>query len=275
MGSGPSQSGAFPLRDLNRDGVVDQHDILPFILALSDEQAYLDLYGCSREELLAVADRNRDGVLTPEDADGFGASLGLAGGAGLMGAGGLGGGAVALSGGSGGSSAVIDLDIDSDNNAGPTNYPDRSAAEDAIEAVRPGKYVWVGETGTKARMVLDALPANAQPGMQVWVSLSYPQGTTRPADAWWVPLPTSAAVQVVNPSSMLTHTLHLLGDMNSSGTVDSADIDAFIQAVSNPTAYQSTYGLRAALVGDTNGDGECDTADVDSFVQAVIIGGCQ
>ena len=57
-----------------------------------------------------------------------------------------------------------------------------------------------------------------------------------------------------------------LGDMNGSGAVDGADIDLFVQALTNRQAYDLAYpDINADLFGDINGDGLLDLADVGPF----------
>ena len=66
-----------------------------------------------------------------------------------------------------------------------------------------------------------------------------------------------------------------IGDVNGDGVVDTADVAAFVLALTNPQAYQDQYGLELLLIGDINGDGVFDTADVAPFVQLLVGGGSQ
>ena len=63
-----------------------------------------------------------------------------------------------------------------------------------------------------------------------------------------------------------------LGDTNCDGTADIFDIDAFVMAILNPTAYASAYPGCNLMTADTNCDGTPDVFDVDTFV-AIILGG--
>ena len=54
--------------DMNRDGVVDTGDVAPFVLALTDEQAYVDQYGI---DPVWPGDVNGDGVLDTGDVAPF------------------------------------------------------------------------------------------------------------------------------------------------------------------------------------------------------------
>mgnify|MGYP005853651969 CR=1 FL=1 len=60
----------------------------------------------------------------------------------------------------------------------------------------------------------------------------------------------------------------LPGDVNGDGSVDTADIDAFVATIVDPDG--ATAAERCAA--DANGDGVVDTADIDAFV-ALIVGG--
>jgi endonuclease/exonuclease/phosphatase family metal-dependent hydrolase len=63
-----------------------------------------------------------------------------------------------------------------------------------------------------------------------------------------------------------------LGDMNCDATVGFADINPFVLALSNPTAYGQTYPGCSILNGDINGDGSVDFGDINPFV-ALLSGG--
>jgi len=65
------------------------------------------------------------------------------------------------------------------------------------------------------------------------------------------------------------------GDFNEDGHVDSADIAAMEAALTNPTAYENTYGLSAAdlvTIGDFNGDGAFTNADLQGFLNYLKAG---
>ena len=65
------------------------------------------------------------------------------------------------------------------------------------------------------------------------------------------------------------------GPRNLDGVVDTADVAPFVQALTNPQAYEAEYGIDPVLVGDINQDGDFDTADVAPFVQLLVAGGSQ
>jgi hypothetical protein len=62
------------------------------------------------------------------------------------------------------------------------------------------------------------------------------------------------------------------GDLNCDGAVDTADIDAFVQAVVDPAGYAASYPDCHHDLADCNGDGAVDTGDIDAFV-ALVVGG--
>ena len=67
------------------------------------------------------------------------------------------------------------------------------------------------------------------------------------------------------------YTGFMRGDANCDGSVDTGDIDAFLMAVMNPTAYATTYPDCELMLSDCNGDESVDTADIDAFI-ALILG---
>ncbi len=67
-----------------------------------------------------------------------------------------------------------------------------------------------------------------------------------------------------------------LGDMNLDGLFTNADIQAMIDAVANPTAYEAARNLSDAnlvALGDFNGDGVFSSADVVPMLNALAHGG--
>ncbi|MGE0481002.1 MAG: hypothetical protein AB7Q17_11075 [Phycisphaerae bacterium] len=71
---------------------------------------------------------------------------------------------------------------------------------------------------------------------------------------------------------------HVVGDANGDGVVNNFDIDAFVLALTDETAYVNTFcgGDPACRVCrcDTNGDGLANNFDIDSFVACVVNNGC-
>jgi Dockerin type I domain/PEP-CTERM motif len=65
------------------------------------------------------------------------------------------------------------------------------------------------------------------------------------------------------------------GDLNGDGHVDTADIQTMEAALTNPTAWETTYGLSAAnltTIGDFNADGNFTNADLQGFLNYLIAG---
>ncbi|MBN2445678.1 MAG: Ig-like domain-containing protein [Phycisphaerae bacterium] len=63
-----------------------------------------------------------------------------------------------------------------------------------------------------------------------------------------------------------------LGDMNCDGSADVFDIDAFVLAITNPTAYAAAYPDCDINLADCNQDSSVDVFDIDAFVN-VLTGG--
>jgi hypothetical protein len=75
-----------------------------------------------------------------------------------------------------------------------------------------------------------------------------------------------------DPSLCVVGPVYRRGDLNCDGSVDFGDINAFVLALSNPTAYGQTYPGCPILNGDINGDGSVDFGDINPFV-ALLSGG--
>jgi probable HAF family extracellular repeat protein len=57
------------------------------------------------------------------------------------------------------------------------------------------------------------------------------------------------------------------GDINCDGAINTFDIDPFVLAMTNPTAYATEYPLCDYLLADITGDGNVTAFDIDPFVQ--------
>jgi hypothetical protein len=63
-----------------------------------------------------------------------------------------------------------------------------------------------------------------------------------------------------------------LGDLNCDGAVNNFDINPFVLALTNPSAYQIAYPDCNVLNADCNGDGVVNNFDINPFV-ALLTGG--
>ncbi|MGE0482139.1 MAG: hypothetical protein AB7Q17_16890 [Phycisphaerae bacterium] len=66
----------------------------------------------------------------------------------------------------------------------------------------------------------------------------------------------------------------LRADANCDGVVNNFDIDAFVLALADPTAYAQQFPLCPAENADANADGVVNNFDIDAFVACVAAGGC-
>ncbi|MFV2069836.1 MAG: Ig-like domain-containing protein, partial [Pirellulales bacterium] len=57
--------------------------------------------------------------------------------------------------------------------------------------------------------------------------------------------------------------------MDIDGDVDFDDIGPFVQALSDPTGYETTFGVAATATGDTDSDGDLDFDDIGPFVDTL------
>ena len=63
----------------------------------------------------------------------------------------------------------------------------------------------------------------------------------------------------------------LPGDLNGDGALTNADIDPFLLALFDPSAYALAYPLLDPdLLGDFNGDNALTNADIDGFIGAIF-----
>ncbi|HZZ29341.1 MAG TPA: dockerin type I repeat-containing protein [Pirellulales bacterium] len=80
-----------------------------------------------------------------------------------------------------------------------------------------------------------------------------------------------------NPNSETVRTESpILGDMNFDGHVDSSDITAMEQALTNLTGYETKFGLNGdylKFVGDLNHDGVVNNIDLQSLLNILLGGG--
>ncbi len=60
-----------------------------------------------------------------------------------------------------------------------------------------------------------------------------------------------------------------LGDLNCDGTVSVGDINAFVLALTDPSAYAKQFAECDPLNADTNGDGQVSVGDINGFVLLV------
>lgn len=68
------------------------------------------------------------------------------------------------------------------------------------------------------------------------------------------------------PSCAETTAVITPGDLNCDGSVNFQDINPFVLALSNPSAYDTTYPDCDILSGDISGDGTTDFRDINPFV---------
>ncbi|TWT44610.1 Quinoprotein glucose dehydrogenase B precursor [Phycisphaerae bacterium RAS1] len=74
---------------------------------------------------------------------------------------------------------------------------------------------------------------------------------------------TDGAVRRIRPSIVT-------GDLNADDVVDNRDIDPFILALIDPTAFVQQFpGIDANIIGDANGDGALNILDINGFVELV------
>lgn len=66
----------------------------------------------------------------------------------------------------------------------------------------------------------------------------------------------------------------LIGDMNCDGVVNNFDIDPFVLALTDTTAYEAAFPDCNINNGDVNDDGVVNNFDIDPFTECIAGGGC-
>ncbi|QOJ13575.1 MAG: esterase-like activity of phytase family protein [Planctomycetia bacterium] len=64
------------------------------------------------------------------------------------------------------------------------------------------------------------------------------------------------------------------GDLNCDGAVNNFDIDPFVLALTDATAYAAAWPLCDRWNADANANGSVDNFDIDPFVACLLAGGC-
>ncbi len=59
------------------------------------------------------------------------------------------------------------------------------------------------------------------------------------------------------------------GDLNRDGAIDLEDIEPFILALKDPSAYQRMHGVAPVVIVDADADGDLDFDDIDGFLQLI------
>lgn len=94
----------------------------------------------------------------------------------------------------------------------------------------------------------------------------------------WIPSPANADLTMTildTSGSPLTvfveYVGHFLGDMDGNNLIEEADINAFVQALTDRAAYNLAYPtVDADLTGDFNDNGQLDLGDISGFKAAVL-----
>lgn len=280
--------------DLDLNGVADLNDVSPFVLAMLDPAAWEAKYGGGEERMLQAGDFTGDGRITVEDRIGFLALLQPAQPARSVRAAqpsrdvAQARATLLLRSGS------VDLDIDSDNNAGSSGFPGGTAYEDSIEddPNYVGRRVAVNDddddsdttadmdqTGTVtgendlAPIVIDITPTGATPYTHNRTySLTYDPNVVQV----WTTSTRGGASEQVSSGATYSEIVWVKGDYNGDGVHDFFDTDPFVLMLSNNVStvltdpnYLGNYPnihSRVQAIGDFSLSGQTDFSDIDAFV---------
>ncbi len=283
--------------DLNCDGVISVEDIEPFAFAVLYPSDWCELYERTMAELLERGDFDGDGRVAQADtpefcgelyrADAHGRSADARAGAGQRGSG-----AGARE---GSSTPRIDLDVDSDNDNG-TAFPERdgdpnvpNSGEEWLESSN-SKYVLVNDDDDDGNFEPDvrhdgAISDESGELVPVLVAVSgidpnYSDAVfeIKASDITYLRMwrrPTRGRSDPNHPQDRyLTNTkydihAHRVGDCDCDRDIDYFDIDPFILALSNPSAYDANYPNCSRYNADADMDGDIDFFDIDPFIALV------
>ncbi|MFV2067308.1 MAG: lamin tail domain-containing protein, partial [Pirellulales bacterium] len=136
---------------------------------------------------------------------------------------------------------------------------DLSDTSDRIELLGPVDAAPAGDDGL---MLVDRVAYKTE---SPWPTLATAQGKSLHrvaadrygdlASSWWVSGASAGSAQFARP-----------GDLDRNGVVDQHDIGAFALALTDPSAYEQTYGAPARLGGDFDADGDVDFDDIEGLV---------
>jgi len=100
----------------------------------------------------------------------------------------------------------------------------------------------------------------------------------------WARVTTTGVATLPRPIIDLTHPIRMdvlllppgpaivRGDLNCDGVINAFDIDAFVLALTNPSAYEAAYPDCNIYNGDITCDGNINAFDIDAFVQCLTVG---
>ena len=126
-------------------------------------------------------------------------------------------------------------------------------------------YVFV-RSGTSWAQQANLAASDAAPGDRFGVSVSA-------SDDWIVigaDLADNAGKSNTGSAYVFDRSCQTLGDLNCDGTVNTADISAFVLALLDPAEYADQYPLCSVGRADMNQDGAVDGRDVQLFVTALV-----
>ena len=98
-------------------------------------------------------------------------------------------------------------------------------------------------------------------------SVQITAGTSTGTDRFRVTADDGIRPVVLMPDPMLSY--FATGDVNCDGAVNFFDIDGFVLAITDPSAYAATYPDCPIITADCNGDGQINFFDIDAFVELI------
>ncbi len=122
-------------------------------------------------------------------------------------------------------------------------------------------YIWLAPHGALITTVFNATGTHPE---QAYYTIRDGSGQIIAQDGDGTTQPTGVSVRARCPE------LPFHGDLNCDGAINAFDIDPFVLALTDVTAYRAAYPDCYFLTADVNGDGEVNAFDIDPFVELLI-----
>lgn len=166
------------------------------------------------------------------------------------------------------------------------NYSFAMASPQTITAVYSNK-IMIRSTPTGANMLLSPADLGANSVIQAPLETDYFGGTDNleltvlpihegrdfvewRIDEQFVSSSTRIVVSTDHDFTIKAVYEGILGDLNCSGTTDSFDIEAFIDALLNPSIYHTNYPDCDRMLADLNQDGTVTSFDIEFFIDLLM-----
>ncbi len=154
--------------------------------------------------------------------------------------------------------------------ASPTVQPEDYAAPAELSDVSE-ELIVLGSVGASVAIPLKTSALSAIGiGQTTQMRLRFPSETDGEFSSDREYVYSSNATSATYKPKLIVHTV-VLGDMNADGSLNSDDINPFVQALVDPDGFAAAHpDVNPDLVGDCNRDGSFNTDDIGAFVELLV-----